>query len=1812
MRIVIGVTDGSGHAADATQLNCGTGLAGGETEDYELNTLVCPTLSIQTTKRINISCIGGTNGAFQFVGSGGATPYSYTLSTISGDITNTTGSFSDLVAKDYRLILTDANGCSTTSINRIESTTDFLNVNDANNKTNWLADSLISSGAGGTETYTYINAVTPATTTLKPNGDSLAVYNSGNTNALSQFISIGFPFKIDNFYYDSLVVSEDGLVSFNPNINPSSITSQWHENIFYRGLGNYSDMTVGDCQCDTAWLENPLPFIAPFRDDLQANDAGNVNSQILYRLDGTAPNRIFKVEWQHMRWHQVCNNQRNDAVSIQLELHETTNKVIFRYKPEPNYKADNCGGTPLGNFASVEAYNYSSGLFGRRLGVGNYLSVNPDSTALYSTSNVKTTNINYPAYYNYSSGKHFQFTPPPAVSCTDPLSILSISSTCSSGSDGTITLTATGGIAATGGNYYFSKDGGVTYTLATTNNGAYTFTGLAAGTYTIYVHDAQTYAVPDNQNPPIWSFVSQTVVIGTAVELTYESVDLECHGGTNGGISLYGDKGTQPYEFSIDNGATYSPSSTRYKFFSDLPAGTYNLKVRDANGCMASEIGEILEPDAITFTTSKTDETCEQTNGTATVSANGGTGSKTITCDICPTAAISGVFSGLAANTYIFTATDDNNCTKTTSITLSNVNSPPVSPNTIPSQTVCKNTSITLTPTGGTSYKFYDSDPIGGGVSPLSTGTSYTFSATASVTIWITNMVGSCESTPISTTISTDDTTPPRALCQNVTIQLNTSGTANLTAAQVNNGSYDNCQLQSIAVSKTSFDCTNLGTNTVLFTATDAYNNTATCSATITIEDKIPPSVSCKNVTIQLNASGTATLTTVQVDNASTDNCGITNRSLSKTSFSCSNLGTNTVIFTAFDASGNSATCAATITVEDKIAPTIVCPENMVVQLKSGECRRALTFSATATDNCSSSIIIQQLTGLQSGEIFGIGTFNTGFKATDALGNTSFCSFSITVKENTPTGSMTCLSHVNFTLNADCNTQFLPDYILNGENYGCFDNYSVQLQTLGGTILNGNTVTGNNVGSTLRAIVIENATGNRCSGTFTVFDFTPPIIQAPSDVAILCDLVNNAGTPQPSASGEPIIVKECSLPTSYYYSDLNFDLNCATFLTNPPLGFPSDLTFNYVLAQNAKRIIIRTFIVTDRAGNTSNTRQVLYIRSRLLGDVTLPPSNVSLSCSASRTEPTDTVVNGIVVKGTGFPSFNNKVLGNSFCGIYASYSDVRTQNSSNSILTIQRTWVIVNGCTNENKTWIQTITVADAPPTLTLLQNGVFQIPNGQPLGIQAGNLISNLADDCTTNSKMLYGLRIVGTGLGFPTTSSLTFSCDMLGSYSIEVWVKDEGGHIVTKTTTLTVRNDGGNCPTVSGMIIREDLLAVPTTIKLYNSTNDSLNAVTGTSYAFKELTAGRGYRIMPTRPNTDWINGVTMFDVALMSRQILGVEAFSSPYRYIAADVNKSGDIDAVDLLIMQRLILRVTSVFPNNNSWRFILKSFNFDDPTNPFSSDFPESLWIPNLTTAVPNGDFIAVKIGDINSSAGSVNIRGNLTAFELLTSDRILEKNKTYHIPIKISPYQQNYEGQMISALQFSVHVDGKMAQIERSSAGDLPDFKQNNMGFFKNEGVVTAAWYRLPQQTFTQSDSFVVLNLTVKATENTRLSHILSLNPAYTEGVAFDEKGNGAPVKLVFDNVISSTDKPILLANRPNPFKDETVISFNMPEESYAQLNIIDLMGKEVLSFGKIFSKGLNEVVFDAQTTPSVSSGIYIVRLQTGSGISERKIVLSR
>ena len=233
-----------------------------------------------------------------------------------------------------------------------------------------------------------------------------------------------------------------------------------------------------------------------------------------------------------------------------------------------------------------------------------------------------------------------------SVTLSQPASITATSTqsaqiTCNGAQNASITASAAGGQAS----YTYSIDG-------TTYQAGASFSGLGAGTYSVYAKDAN-------------GCIGQTsITISQPAVLNLNAVPtmISCFGSANGSISAMGSGGTSPYVYSID-GTTFSSQSV----VNNLSAGIYTVTVKDVNGCLQTFNTTITEPTQVGVSGVSTGTATATTNGTITLTGNGGL--TPYTYSINGTNYYSGsLFSNLAPGTYTCYVKDNNGCISTTTI----------------------------------------------------------------------------------------------------------------------------------------------------------------------------------------------------------------------------------------------------------------------------------------------------------------------------------------------------------------------------------------------------------------------------------------------------------------------------------------------------------------------------------------------------------------------------------------------------------------------------------------------------------------------------------------------------------------------------------------------------------------------------------------------------------------------------------------------------------------------------------------------------------------------------------------------------------------------------------------------------------------------------------------------------------------------------------------------------------------------------------------------------------------------------------------
>jgi hypothetical protein len=325
---------------------------------------------------------------------------------------------------------------------------------------------------------------------------------------------------------------------------------------------------------------------------------------------------------------------------------------------------------------------------------------------------------------------------------------------------------------------------------------------------------------------------------------------------------------------------------------------------------------------------------------------------------------------------------------------------------------------------------------------------------------------------------------PPVAACHDVTVAAGANCQATVTAAAVNNGSYDpdgpppTCTLGPNGQF-------GLGATPVTLTCVDAAGASASCTATVTVVDTTPPAIVCPaNVTAECNSPSSATGVSAGAASA-TDICStatVTNPAVASYP-----LGVTMVSHSAKDAAGNTATCLNTIAVVDTTPPAITCPANVTVECNSlGKATGVSAGVASATEICSTATVTNPAVAS-----YPLGMTMVSHSAKDAAGNTATCSNKITVVDTTPP-AIACPANVI----VECNSP--------GKATGVSAGAASATDICSTATVTNPAVASYPLGATTVSHSAKDGNGNTasCTNKITVVDTTPPVLTIPGNKTI--------------------------------------------------------------------------------------------------------------------------------------------------------------------------------------------------------------------------------------------------------------------------------------------------------------------------------------------------------------------------------------------------------------------------------------------------------------------------------------------------------------------------------------------------------------------------------------------------------------------------------------------------------------------------------------------------------------------------------------
>jgi hypothetical protein len=364
--------------------------------------------------------------------------------------------------------------------------------------------------------------------------------------------------------------------------------------------------------------------------------------------------------------------------------------------------------------------------------------------------------------------------------------------------------------------------------------------------------------------------------------------------------------------------------------------------------------------------------------------------------------------------------------------------------------------------------------------------------------------------------------------------------------------------------------------------------------------------------------------------------------------------------------------------------------------------------------------------------------------------------------------------------------------------------------------------------------------------------------------------------------------------------------------------------------------------------------------------------------------------------------------------------------------------------------------------------------------------------------------------------------------------------------------------------------------------------------------------FKLTPVRTR-DPREGITTYDIALISRAILGVDTtnMTSPFKLIAADVNGDGSVDALDILLIRRLILLIDERFANVPQWVFIPKTYPMP-AVPPRLDSIPQSYYFSAYALKNPNPfGFTIIKMGDVNNSyepidglrsPQNVGVDTRSEGVVLTTENVELEAGNVYEIALKPSK-SINCIGLQGT---FSLNTEG--GDFLNLDSKTLPNFGEANSYALQN-GRVTFSWNDVKNQTLNAQSS--IFTLKFKAKKSGLLSNYLQLNSDATTATVFDEKGREQRLSLQFEK----TPPTIAVEVQPNPFSDVVNVKIGQNTEGPILLSIFDEKGQQVFHNQQVIKKGDGILRLNSSTIGLSKAGVYFLKIETGKGSRTVKLV---
>lgn len=375
---------------------------------------------------------------------------------------------------------------------------------------------------------------------------------------------------------------------------------------------------------------------------------------------------------------------------------------------------------------------------------------------------------------------------------------------------------------------------------------------------------------------------------------------------------------------------------------------------------------------------------------------------------------------------------------------------------------------------------------------------------------------------------------------------------------------------------------------------------------------------------------------------------------------------------------------------------------------------------------------------------------------------------------------------------------------------------------------------------------------------------------------------------------------------------------------------------------------------------------------------------------------------------------------------------------------------------------------------------------------------------------------------------------------------------------------------------------------------------------YAFDKVLMYQNYILTPSMSDR-MNNGVSTLDAVLLHQHLLGITYLESPYKIIAADIDRSGELTIADIVELRKIVLQSESAQMNDASWRFIDASYVFENPLDPLKENFPEDIYLNDVDRDIKEVDFIAIKIGDLS---------GDTTYDQLVSStNRTSKESVVFRTSIDVEQKSKSLlvhffpeDLEEIAGFQFAAGFDTNQFEYQDLMSSSLVEGSSIGINEVEN-GIVKINWVKpvLSQSLKIEQPLFSLRFKPTKA----RIDFELQIKEEVLDAEAYSSHGDIRKIKLLSAQSSPTVNAlPILDQNQPNPFNQSTNIRFYLPVPSEVVLKIFDNTGTFLWQQEEWYSKGDNHWIVNGEELPN--GGILYYQLRTPTAILTKKMIYAR